>query len=239
MYFHLPSDTISSLYADVLRQTTTLWNISSTVQQTEPAITYIGTINPQKLVDRTTWWDTFQIFQQSEPAIADTETTEAYKSVDRTLVTLRLNTFPTFQSEGFTTANITWEDFKGKIIQSWQRRKISERFDVLAQREDNWDGYDSKKPTQSTLDYAKDLMKELFDSITYDGYSWLTPFISSDEDGYITAVWHKGKRALHLDIEENEAEYTKIWGTSANMKIHIDSFKPNDYLTLWKWLLDE
>ena len=29
-----------------------------------------------------------------------------------------------------------------------QKLEISERFDVLSQREDNWDGYDSKKPTK-------------------------------------------------------------------------------------------
>ena len=36
-----------------------------------------------------------------------------------------------------------------EIIPDTERRKISERFEVLAQREDNWDGYDSKKPFKS------------------------------------------------------------------------------------------
>ena len=118
-------------------------------------------------------------------------------------------------------------------------RKISERFDVLTQREDNWDGYDSKKPTKLTLVRAENLIGELFDSIISAGHPWLTPFIYSDEDGYVTAEWRKGKRSLHFDVQENEAEYTKIWGTSVNMKIHTDSLNRDDYLTLWEWLLDE
>ena len=118
-------------------------------------------------------------------------------------------------------------------------QKLSERFDALAQREDNWDGYDSKKPTKLTLVRAENLIGELFDSIISAGHPWLTPFISSDEDGYVTAAWHKGERELHLEIEENEVEYTRIWGSNHDMKMEIASFNPDNSLTLWEWLIDE
>lgn len=117
-------------------------------------------------------------------------------------------------------------------------RQLSERFDVLAQREDNWDGYDSKKPTKLTLVRAENLIGELFDSIISAGHPWHTPFISSDEDGYITAAWHKGDRELHLEIEENEVEYTKIWGKNHEMKMEIDSLDSGNLLTHWEWLID-
>ena len=117
-------------------------------------------------------------------------------------------------------------------------RQLSERFDVLAQREDNWDGYDSKKPTKVTLVRAENIIGELFNSIISAGHSWITPFISSDEDGYITAAWHNGERELHLEIEENQAEYTRIWGTNHDMKMEIDSLKSDNFLTLWEWLID-
>lgn len=162
-------------------------------------------------------------------------------------ITMWLKESGIFESERSTTAS---DEFYKTIIRFWQKRKISERFDVLAQREDNWDGYDSKKPTGFTLNCAKYLMEDLFDSIISAGHPWLTPFISSDEDGYITVEWHKGKRELHFDIQENEVEYTKIWGPSTEflppstdggettMKIHIDFLNRDDYLMLWKWLLD-
>ena len=117
-------------------------------------------------------------------------------------------------------------------------RQLSKRFDVLAQREDNWDGYDSKKPTKVTLVRAENIIGELFNSIISAGHSWITPFISSDEDGYITAAWHNGERELHFEIEENQAEYTKIWGTNNDMKMKIDSLNPDNFLTLWEWLID-
>lgn len=82
-------------------------------------------------------------------------------------------------------------------------RQLSKRFDVLAQREDNWDGYDSKKPTKKTLVRAENLIGELFNSVIAAGHPWHTPFISSDEDGYITAAWYIGERELHIEIEKN------------------------------------
>lgn len=120
-----------------------------------------------------------------------------------------------------------------------QKQEILDRFTVLTQREDNWDGYDSKKPTQSTLDRAVDIMEEFFDSITSKGYSWLRPFISSDEDGNVTVEWSEEKRRLHIQIGENEAEYIQVWGVNIDTEMHVDFLSRDDYLTLWEWLLDE
>ena len=117
-------------------------------------------------------------------------------------------------------------------------QQLSVRFDVLAQREDNWDGNDSKKPTKKTLIHAENHIGEFYDSIITSGHPWHTPFISSDEDGFITAAWYIGDRELHIEIEENEIEYTKIWGTNHDMKMEIDMLNSNNFLTLWKWLLD-
>ena len=135
--------------------------------------------------------------------------------------------------------NVEYKDkFYKEIIPDTERRKISERFEVLAERENNWDGYDSKKPTKLTLVRAENLIGKLFDAVISAGHTWLMPFISSDEDGFITAAWHKGERELHIEIEENEVEYTKIWGTNHDMKMEIDYLNPGNCLTLWEWLFD-
>ena len=110
---------------------------------------------------------------------------------------------------------------------------------MLAQREDDWDERGSKKPNQLILVHAESLINELHDTITSARHEWLTPFISSDEDGYITVSWYKEKRTLHIEIEENEAEYTKISRINNNIKMEADFLDCNIYLTLWKWLLDE
>lgn len=123
--------------------------------------------------------------------------------------------------------------------QYWQRREILDRFDVLIQREDNWDGYDSKKPTESTIVHAKHLMEEFFDSIVSAEYSWLMPFISSDEDGNVTVEWSEEKRRLHIQIGESEVEYIQVWGTNIDTEMHVDFLNSDDYLKLWEWLLDE
>ena len=175
------------------------------------------------------WWNISPIIGHEELATANIETSELYELVR---ITTWLDPSSDSPRRRFTSANTELKDF----ILFWHRCKISKRFKVLAQREDNWDGYDSKKPTELTLSRAQHLIEELLDSTNFAGYSWFTPFIYSDEDGYVTAEWRKGKRSLHFDVQENEAEYTKIWGTSVNMKIHTDSLNRDDYLTLWEWL---
>lgn len=117
-------------------------------------------------------------------------------------------------------------------------QQLSERFDVLAQREDNWDGYDSKKPTKVTLVRAENIIGELFNSIISAGHPWHTPFISSDEDGNVTAEWYEEKRQLHIQISENEIEYIQVWGINIDTEMHVDFLKRDNYLPLWEWLID-
>ena len=80
-------------------------------------------------------------------------------------------------------------------------------------------------------------MVDLLDTIISAEYSWITPFISSDEDGDITAEWYEGERELHLLIRENEAEYLRVWGTNIDIEMHEDFLSRDDYPTLWEWLL--
>ncbi len=237
-YLRLRSDAMPSLYADMTTRMTTWWNASAIFQRSEPATANTKIIEPQKLVGRTTWEDILQISQQKALETADTETIEVYESVSSPMVSLWLSAFSTSHPGESTTANIIWEDFKKKIILSWQKRRISERFDVLTEREDNWDGYDSEKPTELTLNRARHLMEELFNCIISEGYPWLTPFISSDEDGNVTVEWSGEKRRLHIQIGEGEAEYIQVWGVNIDTEMHVGFLSRDDYLTLWEWLLD-
>ncbi len=124
--------------------------------------------------------------------------------------------------------------------QDSQKREILERFAMIAQREDNWDGYDSKKPTELTINRAERFIKELLNNQVISArFLQLDPFICSDEDGYITVECYKGKRSLCFDIQEDETKYTKIWRTGANTMTQTDSLNPDNYLPLWEWFFDE
>ena len=119
----------------------------------------------------------------------------------------------------------------------FQRCQILEQFDVIAQREDNWDEYESKKPNKLSLNRAKHFMEEFLDTVVSEGHSWLTPLISSDEDGYITVEWYGDARQLHLQIEANAVVYIQVWGPNIETEMNVDVLHRKDYLTIWKWLL--
>ncbi len=117
--------------------------------------------------------------------------------------------------------------------------EISEQFDTLAQREDNWDGHGSPKPTDLTLAHAKVVIGALLDAVISAGHRCDIPSISSDEDGDVTVAWYEGERQLHLQIGEHEVEFFKVWGTNIDTEMDVDFLKPDNYLTLWEWLIDE
>ena len=136
------------------------------------------------------------------------------------------------------TANMEKENPGKTSIEYLHRREILDRLDVIAQREDNWDGYESKKPTQSTLNHAEKFVVDLLTSLISAGHSWRMPFISSDEDGYITVEWYEDERELHIQIGENEAEYLQVWGTNIDTDMDEGFLNRDNFLTLWEWLLD-
>jgi hypothetical protein len=118
--------------------------------------------------------------------------------------------------------------------------EILERFDVIAQREDNWDGLESLKPNEISLDKAKHIMEKLLDTVISKEYSWgESPYVCSDENGYITVEWYGNERELHLRIEEREVEYIEIESIDTEMRAHVDTISGDDCFALWKWLINE
>ena len=118
------------------------------------------------------------------------------------------------------------------------RAKIRDQLGTVAQREENWDDRESKKPSTIALNNAKRLMQELLDSVFSAGHSWVSPFISSDEDGHITAAWHKGEHELHLEITDHEVEYVTVWGIKIDTEMDVGVLSREKCIPLWKWLLD-
>ena len=118
------------------------------------------------------------------------------------------------------------------------RAKICGQLGAVAQREDNWDDRESKKPSTVALNNARRLMEELLDSVISAGHAWLTPFISSEEDGQITVAWHKGEHELHLIVTDKQVLYLTVWGINIETEMDIDVLSRENYVPLWKWLLD-
>ena len=55
----------------------------------------------------------------------------------------------------------------------------------------------------------------------------------------VTVAWYADERHLHLQIGEHEAEFFKVWGTNIDTEMDVDFLKPDNYLMIWEWLIDE
>lgn len=116
---------------------------------------------------------------------------------------------------------------------------FKEKLLKVRQREDDWDGKGSKKPNRNALDRAYIVLDTFLSAVIDSGRIWSTPFISSDEDGYITIEWKSGRHELHLEISQETQEYIKIWGINIEHEMHLDILKSAEYVSLWDWLNDD
>ena len=105
-------------------------------------------------------WNISPISQHEEPQLSYTLTTDQQKMVDQSTW---WNVDRILQQRDFTTAYIKWHRLytSQQSLQDSQKRKISERFAVLAQREDDWDERGSKKPNQLILVHAERLINRI------------------------------------------------------------------------------
>ena len=130
-----------------------------------------------------------------------------------------------------------------QLCKRWQQDNYSyllgtfrEKLHRIAEREDGWDGKGSKKPGPFVLNTAYITLEKLFDTVVNSGRRWSPPFVSSDEDGHITMQWNHGVHELHIEINEEEIEYTKVWGVNIEHEMILGVLKEKDFRNLWDWL---
>ena len=131
------------------------------------------------------------------------------------------------------TANADLRDIYKNIILG----KFSEKFDVVARREDNWNERGFKVPRELALANAQQIVTEILYSVIDANLSLRTPFVSSNEDGNVTVVWYKGEHELHLEMTDDNTEYVRVWGINIDTEMDAGALSKDDYLTLWDWLL--
>ena len=119
--------------------------------------------------------------------------------------------------------------------------EILGELDVVVRWREDWDEEEEQqpeKPSEQAIDRAKQVVSELLGAVISEDKPLRTPFISYDQDGYITTVWRNGKHELYLEITEDEIEYVKVWGTNIDSEMDAGVPSEDNYLTLWEWLLD-
>jgi len=143
------------------------------------------------------------------------------------------------------TSDDTYElDFTTSVLSSWYKEKLPEhsgkikvRFAELWRRQENWDEQEAAKPCPKSLSKATAILEELLDVTASNGREWIHPFITTDEDGKVEVLWKRGRHELHIDVEDEEVEYLKVWGANIFDSMSSDFLKSDEYLTLWDWLL--
>ena len=121
-------------------------------------------------------------------------------------------------------------------------QKIFEQIDALLTNEYDWDEIGYEEPRQEDMDSAKSVMSDFISSISSAGYSLFSleiPFISNGEYGGATIEWRESGRSLYFDIKHQSATWTKVWREGPRTIVRTDELRKTDYVTVWKWIINE
>ena len=111
--------------------------------------------------------------------------------------------------------------------------------DDLLKNEYDWDEIDYRKPTPEDINRSKDVLTEFVSIIDSEGYSLEKPYISNFEEGGATIEWDTDERSLHLEITQHNSVITKMWDEPDRAVIDTKLLLKEDYLLLWKWIINE
>ena len=135
-----------------------------------------------------------------------------------------------------TTSNL------GNLHKNAVWTEILEQLDTLVRWREEWaedeNQHEPEKPSELALSNAKKVVKELLSAVLSEGKEVLAPFISYDQDGYITFEWRNRKHELYLEITEDKIQYVTVWGINIDSEMDAGVPSKDNYLMLWEWLLD-
>ena len=114
--------------------------------------------------------------------------------------------------------------------------KIVKRIDAISERPENWDEFGAEAPNKIAVSNSKKIIKDWISKVIYSGYTWKIPYISSDEEGFITLEWYNGDRQLHIEIGDIDSEYIKFERTDTGSKITDGVLDSDIFFSLWKWV---
>jgi len=155
------------------------------------------------------------------------------------MVVVSLNEENSTRAEGCNLSH------REQLYKTWQQdiylfllEGFKEKLQKIGERQVNWDSKGSKKPSPIVLSKAHLTLENFLYTIVNSGRLWITPFVSTDEDGHITIQWSCGDHELHIEISEEGAEYIKIWGVNIEHEMHLGILERKEFFNLWDWLTE-
>ena len=179
-------------------------------------------------------WDQFQ---------ENTESTSGYEYLEDSYPSSNGMIVTSLNEANSTRAEAPKLSQREQLYKTWQQDiypflldAFKEKLQKITEREDNWDGKGSKKPSPLVQSKAHITLESFLYSIVNSGRLWITPFVSTDEDGHITIQWNSGDHELHIEISNECTEYIKIWGVNIQHEMHLGILKRKEFINLWDWL---
>ncbi len=101
----------------------------------------------------------------------------------------------------------------------------------------NRPGCTAPPPSPETVEYAREVIRDLYLEVRDSGRKWINPLISANEDGEVTFEWQRQGRRLTFRVSDTGVGFSRLWGNRPNFQFEDDTAgtKHRRY-NLWAWL---
>jgi hypothetical protein len=113
---------------------------------------------------------------------------------------------------------------------------LAHRVDELRTWGADWADYDATPPTSTTVDHARQWIRDLYLDVLTSGRMWVDPLITASEDGEAMFEWQHRDRRLTVRVTETEVTFSKIWGTRPDFQFEDGIADAAQRRSLWSWL---
>lgn len=114
---------------------------------------------------------------------------------------------------------------------------LTEVYDLLTWPE-GWNGYNACSPDATAVIYAASWIKRYYLEIAECRLEWIKPNVTASGDGAVVFGWRRGTKRLTVYIEDQNAEYVKVWGPDVNNDMADgEANLIGTRRALWKWLV--
>lgn len=112
------------------------------------------------------------------------------------------------------------------------------KLDKISESVQNWNRQNKNAPNKETIAAASAWLQNIFLSLRNVEIGWISPHVTSDEDGNVVFEWWKGDKTFSVYVSKNASWFVSAWG--ANIQDEMtdgDASNMENQIKLFDWFL--
>jgi hypothetical protein len=141
----------------------------------------------------------------------------------------------TISSYGFGAAFREIQERSNSAHSRFAKLRVQTAIQQVSQRQDNWDGCGSDRPSEAACSRAVTEASAFVDVAFTADLGWQDPYVGSNESGEVSLEWWRGEKRLTIYVGSEDMHYVCSWGPDINNTMDAGLLTPEGFLQKWRW----